>query len=403
MTHSFASDTKEHCDILIIGAGPVGLSLALSLRGTGLDVRMIERQSETALADPSYDGREIALSLRSVEILQRSGAWSRIASARVSPLRAAKVMDGTSNARLHFNPDAVGEDKLGFFVANSDIRRALFAEQNEAGEADVITGAEVVGLRNALRGGSVTLADGRWIEAGLIVAADTRFSSARRMAGITAAKHDFEQTMIVTKVRFEQPHEHVAWECFLPGGALALLPLNNREASLVQTFTPAEAERQMALPIEGYLAAANQRLKEPFGRIASLTKRFAHPLVGVYARDFVRPGFALVGDAAVGMHPITAHGFNLGVQGQAILAGQIRHALERGRGPADPAALKAYEREHRRLSEALYWSTLAIAELSGRDALPARLARRALLDGGRLLAPARRMVVKNLTQPLPSS
>lgn len=402
MTQARSPSRREGCDLLIIGAGPVGLSLALSLRGTGLAVRLVERQSEDSLADPAYDGREIALSLRSVEILKQLGAWSRIPADKKSPLRAAKVMDGSSKAMLHFNPDAVGEDKLGFFVANRDIRRALFAEQQDAGEAEMITGAEVTGLCNALRGGSVTLADGRRVETGLIVAADTRFSRARRMAGITASRHDFGQTMIVTKVRFERPHEHVAWECFLPGGALALLPLNNREASLVQTFAPPEAGRQMDLEIEDYLARANQRLKQPFGRITSLSKRFAHPLVGVYARDFVRPGFALIGDAAVGMHPITAHGFNLGVQGQSILAGQIRNAIKRGRGPADPDALTGYEREQRRLSEALYWSTLAIAELSARDELPAKLLRRALLDGGRLFAPARRMIVKNLTQPLPT-
>lgn len=402
MTEASAPSARDRCDVLIIGAGPAGLSLALSLRGTGLNVCLVERQGVDGLAAPVYDGREIALSLRSVDILKRIGAWSHIEADHIAPLRSAKVIDGGWGAALHLNAAAVGEDKLGYFVANSVIRRALYAEQTTKGEATLMTEAEVVGLRSGRRGGAVTLADGRVIEAGLIVAADTRFSAARRMAGIAASMHDFGKTMLVTKVRLQRPHHHVAWECFLPGGAVAILPLNDRQASVVQTFPPEEAKRQMGLDIADYLDAANRRLKHRFGKLASLSERFAYPLVGVYANEFARPGFALVGDAAVGMHPVTAHGFNLGVQGQSILASHIRRALECGRSPADPRVLAAYEREHRRLSAGMYWSTLAIAEFYASESLPARLARRALLDAGRLLPPARRMIMKSLTQPLPA-
>lgn len=402
MTQSPTAQRRTRCDVVIVGAGPAGLSLALSLRGIGLDVRLVERQSRDGLANPVYDGREIALSLRSVEILKKLGAWRHIAPENVAPLRAAKVINGQWDSALHFDARAVGEDKLGFFVANSDIRRALYAEQAAEGEAMLIAGAAVVGLHAGQGGSSVTLTDGRRIEAQLIVAADTRFSTVRGMAGITASKHDFGQTMIVTKVRFEHPHDHVAWECFLPGGSLAILPLNDRKASLVQTFAPEDAASHISLDIESYLGAACERLAHRFGRLTSLSQRFSYPLVGVYAHAFARPGFALIGDAAVGMHPITAHGFNLGVQGQSILAEQIRRAVALGRGPADPNALAAYEREHRQLSGHLYRSTLAIAELSARDSLPARLARRALLDAGRLLPPARKRVIRSLTQPLPA-
>lgn len=400
MTDAPKATAQNHCDVLIIGAGPAGLSLALSLRGIGLDVRLVERQHADDLAEPAYDGREIALSLRSIDILKRIGAWHQIAADEIAPLRAAKVIDGRWRAALQLNADAVGEDALGCFVANSVLRRALYAEQATQGEATLLTEAEMVGLDAGPDGGTVDLADGRRIEAGLIVAADTRFSAARRMAGIAAAMHDFGKTMIVARVALERPHHQVAWECFLPGGALAILPLNDREVSVVQTFPPDEAERQMALDIGDYVDAANRRLKRHFGRLTPLSERFAYPLVGVYANAFTRPGFALVGDAAVGMHPITAHGFNLGVQGQSILAGHIRRARKRGLGVADPGALAVYDRAHRRLSAGMYWSTLAIAELYARDSLTAKVARRALLDAGRLLPPARRMIMRNLTQPL---
>ena len=223
------------------------------------------------------------------------------------------------------------------------------------------------------------------------------------MAGIGAAMHDFakDDDRHQGPVR-EDLTIRLPGNAFLPGGAVAILPLNGLEASVVQTFPPEEAARQMGLDIQDFLDTASRRLEHRFGRITSLSERFAYPLVGVYANQFVRPGFAVVGDAAVGMHPVTAHGYNLGVQGQAILADKIRGALARGRGPADPRALSAYERDHRRLSAGMYWSTVAIAELYSRESLPAKLARRALFDAGRLLPTARRAVVKALTQPLPA-
>lgn len=387
-------------DVIIVGAGPVGLSLSLSLRKAGLNVALIERLSRDALTDPQYDGREIALSLRSVEILRRLGAWKRIADDEISPLRSANVTNGRSSTCLHFDADAVGVDKLGFLISNHAIRRALYSEHCEAGEATLVTDAEAVTICAGANGAAVFLADGRTLRATLLVAADTRFSAARRSAGISASIHDFGKSMIVSRVKLGRPHNHVAWECFLPGGALAVLPLNGDMASLVQTFAPEEARRQVALDVNDYVDAASLRLKNRFGALHPASERFVYPLVGVYANRFVAPGFGLIGDAAVGMHPVTAHGFNLGVQGQEILANHIHRAVRRKRGPADPAALAAYERDHRRLSGPLYWSTLALAELYSRESFPARIARRALLDAGRAFPPARHLILNSLTQPL---
>ena len=400
MIQDHVSPVRDRCNVLIIGAGPAGLSLSLSLREAGLDVRLVERHNADVLADPAYDGREIALSLRSIEVLKRMGAWRHIKHKDIAPLCSARVIDGHRDAALHFNPDTVGEDKLGCLVANSEIRRALYAEHAARGEAELMADAQVVALRAGRNGGAVSLADGREIEADLIVAADSRFSVARDMAGIRACRHDFHKTMIVSKVRLQYPHHHEAWECLLPDGPLAILPLNDGQASIVQTLPPTEAKRQMNLEVEKYLDGVNRRIKHRFGDITACSERFAYPLVGVYANAFVRPGFALIGDAAIGMHPMTAHGFNLGVQGQSILADNIVRAVRRGRGAADEHALAVYQREHRRLSTGMYWSTLVIAELYSRKSLPVRMVRSALFDMGRLLSPARRIIMKNLTQPL---
>lgn len=398
---------KDSCagqaDVAIIGAGPVGLSLALSLRGAGIDVRVIERQPLSAISAPPYDGREIALSRRSVDILRDLGAWARLKRNEVSELKSAVVINGRSDARLRFDAGAVGADKLGFLVSNHLIRRALYEEHRSNGEARLIAGAEAASIEPSADGWTVSLRDGRTLCARLLVAADTRFSAARREAGIGASIHDFGKTMIVSRMKLEHAHDHTAWECFVPGGALAVLPLNDGEASIVQTFSPSEAARQMALGDDAYAAAAAQRLKGRFGTLRPTSERFAYSLVGVYANRFVKPGFALAGDAAVGMHPVTAHGFNLGVQGQAILARRILGALRRHRNPAEARALAGYQRELRILSGPLYWSTLALAELYAHEAPLARVARKALLDAGRALPPARRAIIHHLTRPLTTS
>ena len=385
-------------DIIIIGAGPAGLSLALSLRGAGLSVTVLEKQTSEAIRAPQFDGREIALSIRSIELLQSMGAWSRIPSQDRAPLLSAKVINGRSDKCLHFNGDAVGADKLGFLVPNHAIRQALFDEHSENGEAEIFTDADVTEIRTEGSHSSVSLKDGRHLGAKLLVAADTRFSQARRAAGISASMHDFGKTMIVSRVKCEKPHNHIAWECFIPGGAIAVLPLNNDEASIVMTFTPEEAKRHLEMDLETYSTKAANRLASRFGAMTPLSERHSYPLVGVYANAFVSPGFALVGDAAVGMHPVTAHGFNLGVQGQDLLAQEILKAVKKGASPASSEVLTAYQRKHRALSAPLYWSTNALAELYAQEGFAANLARKAIFDAGRLLPPARNMIMSRLTQ-----
>lgn len=393
-----ARDDAIHRDIVIIGAGPAGLSLALSLRGAGLSVTLLDKQSSEAIENPRFDGREIALSLRSIQLLEAMGAWARIPDKDRSTLRSAKVINGRSDACLHFDAGAVGADKLGVLVSNHAIRKSLFDEHVAHGEAELITDAEVTDIRTGAGGSSVTLANGQRLHAKLLVAADTRFSQARRSAGISASMHDFGKTMIVSRMKLERPHDHVAWECFLDGGAIAVLPLNDNHASIVATFTPEEASRHMAMDANAYADEAAMRLGHRFGALSPASDRICYPLVGVYANRFTGPGFALVGDAAVGMHPVTAHGFNLGVQGQDLLATEIHRAVRAGRSPACSAALAAYHRKHRRLSHPLYWSTIALAELYARETPLAKLTRRALFDAGRMLPPARHVILNRLTQ-----
>ncbi len=378
-------------DVAIIGAGPAGLALACALSGSGLRVTLLERAPEAAIADPAFDGREIALTHRSQAILRALGAWERIPAAETAPLREAKVINGASPLALRFA--AGGDDEpLGRLVPNHLIRRALF-EQAMAGEAgELRAGCKVVGLSLGNDGARVTLEGGESITARLVVAADSRFSEARRRAGIGAAMLDFGRTMIVARVAHEKPHHGIATEWFGHGQTIAMLPLNGAMSSVVLTLPPALAEAAMAMSAEDFGAEVTRRYESRLGPMTLAATRHAYPLVATYAHRFVGARFALLGDAAVGMHPVTAHGFNFGLSGAEILAGEIR----RGGDPGAAAGLARYAQAHRRGTLPLFLATNAVARLYSDDRAPARLARAALIGAGAVLAPVRKAIVAGL-------
>ncbi|MDP3414531.1 5-demethoxyubiquinol-8 5-hydroxylase UbiM [Falsiroseomonas sp.] len=382
-------------DVAIIGAGPAGLALACALAGSGLRVTLLERAPEASIADPAFDGREIALTHRSQAILRELGAWDHIPMAETAPLREAKVLNGASPLALRFAPGRAGEP-LGRLVPNQLIRRALF-QVAATTEARLVADHAVTGLALAPQGATVTLEGGEAVTARLVVAADSRFSQARRLAGIGAATLDFGRSMIVARVAHEAPHGGVATEWFGHGQTIAMLPLNGAMSSAVLTLPPAEAEAAMAMTPEAFGAEVTRRYAGRLGAMTLAGTRHLYPLVATYAHRFIGRRFALLGDAAVGMHPVTAHGFNFGLSGADLLAGEIR-------GASDPGAVTGlfrYAAAHRRATLPLFVATNAVARLYSDDRAPARLARAALIGAGAVLAPVRRAIVAGLMDAAP--
>ncbi|WP_137181393.1 5-demethoxyubiquinol-8 5-hydroxylase UbiM [Roseomonas sp. AR75] len=390
----------QDCDIAVIGAGPAGLSFARLLAGSGLSVVLVERAPEAALAEPAFDGREIALTHHSQEILDEIGAWDRIPKEQMAPLKRARVQDGASPFVLDFAPP--GETPLGMLVPNHLIRKALFDSVQAEGCATLIAGVAVTAVRTAPRGGTLTLADGREIRARLIVAADTRMSEARRQMGIAARMRDFGKSMLVARVAHEKPHDGIATEWFGRGQTVAMLPLRGDVSSIVLTLSAREIADLMEVTPEAFGADVTRRTDARWGALTLAGTRHAYPLVTTYAMRFVGTRFALIGDAAVGMHPVTAHGFNFGLAGAQRLAEQVRAALARRRDIADPGGLLRYEMAHRRATFPLYAATNTIASLYTDDRAPARALRGAVLRLGAALSPVRRLVTAQLMEATPA-
>lgn len=383
-------------DILVIGAGPAGLAFSAMASDMGLKVGLFDRQTKTALTNPKNDGRDIAVSEASRKILADLGAWQKINKADISPIRAAKVMDGDAPFALDFNPGSAGADKLGNIISNHIIRRALYAVASKKENITLFAGAEVKSLTRDANTAAVTLADGKVYTSQLAIAADTRFSGIRREAGIKADMHDFGQTMIVGRMHGTTPHNHIATEHFRYDGGLAILPLNNDIASVVQTFSAEEAARFMAMNDEDYARATEPRLKGIMGKLSCVSERVAYPLVGVYAQSFYTERLALIGDAAVGMHPVTAHGFNFGIQGVSSLIGHLRRAHSRGLDLGNVNALKAYDRDHRRHTWSLYQLTEKMMRLYTADTIPARVLRKAALVAAQGALPVKDVLMAKL-------
>jgi len=393
-------EQRMQYDVVIVGAGPVGLCLARAVAPLGLKVALVERQPRAALAEPAFDGREIALTHASMRLLDELGVNRRIPAAEIHPLRQARVMDRDLAEAMVVRPHG-GHDRLGNLVPNHLIRRAAWEAVQATPGIQLYDQARIESLHAGADSAWVQLQDGLRLQARLLVAADSRFSETRRALGIDADLHDFGKSMLLCRMRHEQPHHNVAWEWFGTGATRALLPLDEHLASAVLTL-PGEQARALAAMDEAAFAAEVERLFDGrLGRMELAGTRHVYPLVATWSRRFVGPRLALAGDAAVGMHPVTAHGFNLGLAGVERLAAVLRIAVRQGRDPGDPALLAMYQRRHRQGCWPLFQATRAVVGLYTNDRPAARVLRTATLRAGAALAPFRRLVAASLTDAGP--
>jgi ubiquinone biosynthesis UbiH/UbiF/VisC/COQ6 family hydroxylase len=248
---------------------------------------------------------------------------------------------------------------------------------------------------------ALQLADGTHLTCSLLIAAVSRFSETRRALGIDADLHDFGKSMLVCRMQHEADNERAAWQWFCQGQTLALLPLAPHLASAVVTLTGEDARRLAALPETDFNQDITARYSHRLGAMRLAGSRHVYPLVATWARRFVGTRFALAGDAAVGMHPVTAHGFNLGLASVERLRDTVRTAQEQGRDLGDAALLERYQRLHRHGAWPLYAGTRAVVELYTRDAPPARWLRQAALRIGDRLPPLRRAIATALVDEGP--
>lgn len=337
------SETQQS-DILIMGAGPTGLALALALARAGLAVRVIDRAGAEALGDPAFDGRASALASTSWQMLQNLGVADDLWRT-ACPIDRIAVSDGLRKGAIDFD---AGVDGMGVMLPNHLLRAALFNAAQADADIDLVMQADVANRHVDAHRATITLADGRAFSASLLVGAEGRISPTRDLAGITLGQWSYRQRGIVTAVTLEKPHQNTAFEIFYPDGPLAILPLNDNDAgqamaSIVWTVPQGKADAWTSLSDRAFGAALTQMSGGFLGTISPVAPRSSWPLALYQAGAMVAPRIALVGDSAHIIHPIAGQGLNLGLRDVAALAQVLADGARLGLDPGDLAQLKRYQ------------------------------------------------------------
>lgn len=385
-------------DVLIVGAGPSGLAMGCCLAKAGLNVAIFDKQTSLSLCEPEDDGREIAMTHCSKTILKELGVWKYFKKEHIHPLKEAKVFNGASPYCLHFERNDHADEPLGFLVANKNIRNALYSRCEELDKVTIYPESTVVSVDTNSKDASLTLEDGSRFVGKLLIAADSRFSITRKMMGLSAQMKDFGRVMIVANVSHQSNHKNTAQEWFKYGLTCAILPLSDNNSSIVLTVPAALAYELLQLDNQQYLNRISTILEGRLGHLEAVGVRTDYPLVGVYSDSFTSQRFALVGDAAVGMHPVTAHGFNLGLRSVDTLSAQIKKAHEKGQDIASKKVLLPYQFKHQLLAKPLYEGTNFVVKLFTDDNPAAKIVRKGALVLGNHLPSFKRLVSHHLTQ-----
>lgn len=334
-------------DLVILGGGLVGMTLALAAARAGISSHVVDRADPADLIAEGFDGRASAISTASWNLFRNIGLGDRLEPLGC-PIEAIAVTDAMRPGRIDFRPKPE-EGSLGRMYANRDLRVALFeAAANEPAIAWHVR-AEAIDRQRGPHGVSVTLRDGKVLEGSLLVAAEGRQSPTRDEAGFALAKWDYRHRAQVTALYHEKPHEGVAWEIFYPAGPFALLPLldtpdGRHRSALVWTVDEKDAAGAMAMSDAAFLAEVERCMGGIYGAIELAAPRASYPLNFHHAGRMVDDRLALIGDAAHGMHPIAGQGLNLGLRDVGVLVEVLTDGMRLGLEPGDAQLLRRYER-----------------------------------------------------------
>jgi 2-octaprenyl-6-methoxyphenol hydroxylase len=334
-------------DILIVGGGMVGATMAYALSPLPLRIGVIEAVPFKSDAQPSYDDRAIALAYGSAKIFESMGLWDKLAD-KVSPISRIHISD-----RGHFGVSRIdaaeeGVEALGYVIENRVVGAVLAEELPRLENVELICPATVTSVN--LGGGTaqLTLEGGARLNTRLVIAADGGNSVVRQLLTIPTRSWDYGQTAVIANITPGRPHQGIAYERFTDNGPVALLPNSYaaaedpRRCSLVWTVRRGDEERVLGLSDEEFLAELQGRFGYRLGTLEKVGRRNAYPLKLVRAKEQVRPRLALIGNAAHTLHPIAGQGFNLGLRDVAVLADVLADAVAESRDVGDSAVMQAY-------------------------------------------------------------
>ncbi|MFG6158575.1 2-octaprenyl-6-methoxyphenyl hydroxylase [Halomonas sp. 1390] len=390
----------ERVDIAIIGGGLVGASLGCALASlverTGLRVAVIEPAPlDRQLAEPwqpSFDARASAIACGSARHFERLGVWEAMAE-QAAPIRTIHVSERGRLGVTRLRAAELGVAALGHVVPNAWMGRALHGRLGEL-PVDWHCPASVEAIEPVAEGHRLRLSDGSTLEAGLTVLADGGRSGLKERLGIESRERPYEQVALIASVEVSRPHDGIAYERFTAEGPIALLPLPGQAMELVWTHARGEEARRQALSDGDFLAELQRAFGDRAGHFRRVGRRHAYPLSLVTARETVRPGLAVLGNAAHSLHPVAGQGFNLALRGVMDLVAAIEAGGERGEAPGSAAVLQDFEARRDGDRQDVIRFSDGLIRLFGLDHPVLSHARAAGLVGLNLVGPLRRTLAR---------
>lgn len=367
------ADNLEY-DVVIVGGGMVGASLAIALAPSGLRVAVLEAVPFRSGTQPSYDDRAIALAYGTRRIFAGMGLWEAL-QAEATPIRTIHISDRGRFGFTRLDCREEGVEALGYVAVSRAMGGILGERLAKLPNVEVLCPAPVTNVVSGSDHAEVTVdfqGVMRRLHARLVVAADGASSQVREWFGIDTQRWEYDQTAIITNITPEHSHNNCAYERFTGNGPLALLPMSENRCSVVYTVRSAEAAAIMALDDAAFLDRVQERFGTRLGKLLRVGTRRAYPLSLVRAREHVRSRLALIGNAAHTLHPVAGQGFNLGLRDVAVLAEVISEAAHDGLDFGSLEILQRYAQWRRRDHMKMIAFTDGLARLFSNPLAPIR-------------------------------
>ena len=355
-------------DAVIIGGGMVGLTLACALGQQAFNVAIIEAVEPQDINDSDeYELRVSAISKSSQQVFKSINVWGEILKRRACAYQHMHVWDATGEGKIHFDAAELGIDSLGHIIENRVIQFALYEKCKTLASVECLCPQRVSEINYAEDESSISLEDGTVLKTRLLIGADGANSRVRQAAGIEIDTAPYQQKGVVAVVKNTRHHQDTAWQRFLPSGPLAFLPLDNGACSIVWSAENQRADQLLAMDKDQFERELEEAFELTLGKVELLSQRAAFPLVRRHAKQYVKKGLALIGDAAHTIHPLAGQGVNLGLLDAAALTEVLFEARATGRSLSSLSLLRKYERWRRADNSLMMYSMSGFKNLFSND------------------------------------
>mgnify|MGYP001815141350 FL=1 len=372
---------EDTYDIIIVGGGMVGLSFANELIDSDFSVAVIERSELKPVAEQP-DCRVSAINRSALARFAKTGVFQSGLSDRVCAFEKMFVWDQTGAGQIEFDSAELGVSELGVIIENNVLQQMLLDKVTAADNIDYLCPQQIASIEYSFAdeaaadirvhlGSDVVDSDKagseKTLTAKLLIGADGVNSRVREAASIQRNRQPYQQQGLVCNVTTSEPHQNTAWQCFMPTGPLAFLPLYNGQCSIVWSLDEEAARAMMALDEQAFMQALAEAGEYKLGEVTEVSQRYLFALTHGHAAEYVKPGLALIGDAAHNIHPLAGQGANLGIADAFALADVIIEARSAGRQWAAEHTLKKYQRQRKGANTVMEMSMTGFKQLFGNN------------------------------------